>query len=163
MMRILGFLVLVCLFVLSACGSDPIKEDLMSYVNVELLEISSIEREAIDSYSSVSGENYTDDWTMYETMDTISIPTYESFVVKLESIRPQTKELREIHEIYIEGSNAQLQGFKMIRVALKLQSHDKVFEANELLDKGRTKIRQFQTELEDLMEAYNVEYENEPL
>jgi hypothetical protein len=135
----------------------------MTYVNKDLLEIADLEIEAISSYSSVSGENYTDDWIMYDTMDTVILPAYEEFITKLESIRPKTKEVRDIHELYIEGTNAQLQGFKLILVALELQSHDKIFEANQLLDEGRAKLRQFQNELEDLMEEYDVEYEEEKL
>ncbi|QFT90903.1 hypothetical protein FIU87_19845 [Bacillus sp. THAF10] len=163
MRRLLWLLLPLCLVLvaLSACTSDPIQEDLLTYVNEDLQSVSEMELEAIDSYDSVSGDNYTDDWTMYETIDSITIPAYEEFIAKLEDIKPKTEELRAIHNLYIEGSNAQMQGFKMILVAIDLQSHDKIFEANEKLDEGRTKIRQFQIELEDLMEEHEVEFEEE--
>nr|WP_082892061.1 hypothetical protein [Sutcliffiella horikoshii] len=149
---------------LSACSTtDSEKDDLINYINTELPKVAELEFEAIDSYGSVSGQNYTDDWTMYEIIDTVTIPAYEEFITKLESIRPKTEAVREIHEIYIEGSNAQLQGFKKIRVALEQQDYDKVFEANEHLDEGRAKIRQFQIKLEDLMHEHGVEYEDETL
>ncbi|WP_237662815.1 hypothetical protein [Sutcliffiella horikoshii] len=164
MKRQLCLFTLLFVMLLSACSStDSEKDDLINYINTELPKVADLEFEAIDSYSSVSGQNYTDDWTMYEIIDTITIPAYEEFITELENIRPKSEAVREIHEIYIEGSNSQLQGFKMIRVALEQQDYDKVFEANEHLDKGRTKIRQFQTKLEDLMHEHGVEYEDETL
>ncbi|KMJ59154.1 lipoprotein [Bacillus sp. LL01] len=164
MKRQLCLFTLIFIMLLSACSNtDPVKDDLINYVNTELPSVADLEWEAIDSYSSVSGQNYTDDWTMHETLDTITLPAYEEFITKLENIRPKSEEVREIHEIYIEGSNAQLQGFKKIRVALELQDHDKIFEANEHLDHGRAKLREFQTKLEDLMEEHGVEYEDETL
>ena len=164
MKRQLCLFALLLVMMLSACSTtDTEKDDLMNYINTELPKVADLELEAIDSYSSVSGQNYTDDWTMYEIIDTVTIPAYEEFITKLESIRPKTEAVREIHEIYIEGSNAQLQGFKKIRVALEQQDYDKVFEANEHLDHGRAKIREFQTKLDDLMEEHGVEYEDETL
>lgn len=158
-------LTLLLAMLLSACSNteDPVKDDLINYINTELPRVADLEWEAIDSYGSVSGQNYTDDWTMYETIDTVTIPAYEEFIAKLENIRPKSEAVREIHELYIEGSHAQLQGFKKIRVALEQQDYDKVFEANEHLDEGRTKIRQFQTKLDDLMHEQGVEYEDEKL
>ncbi|WP_404446062.1 hypothetical protein LG307_20645 [Sutcliffiella horikoshii] len=164
MKRQLCLFALLLVMLLSACSTtDTEKDDLITYINTELPKVAELELEAIDSYSSVSGQNYTDDWTMYEIIDTVTIPAYEEFITKLESIRPKTEVVREIHEIYIEGSNAQLQGFKKIRVALEQQDYDKVFEANEHLDHGRAKIREFQTKLDDLMEEHGVEYEDETL
>ncbi len=164
MKRQLCLFALLLVMLLSACSTtDSEKDDLINYINTELPKVAELEFEAIDSYGSVSGQNYTDDWTMYEIIDTVTIPAYEEFITKLESIRPKTEAVREIHEIYIEGSNAQLQGFKKIRVALEQQDYDKVFEANEHLDEGRAKIRQFQIKLEDLMHEHGVEYEDETL
>ncbi|MCM3617953.1 hypothetical protein M3936_10215 [Sutcliffiella horikoshii] len=164
MKRQLCLFSLLLVMLLSACSTtDSEKDDLINYINTELPKVAELEFEAIDSYGSVSGQNYTDDWTMYEIIDTVTIPAYEEFITKLESIRPKTEAVREIHEIYIEGSNAQLQGFKKIRVALEQQDYDKVFEANEHLDEGRAKIRQFQIKLEDLMHEHGVEYEDETL
>lgn len=156
MKKLLCFLAILSLLALSACSADPVQEDLMTYVNEDLMGIFELEAEAVDSYSSVSGNNYTDDWTMYETMDAVTIPAYTEFIEKLESIRPETKEVRAVHEIYIDASNTQFRSMKMILIALELQSYDKILEANELLDEGRTKLRQFQDELEELMEEHEV-------
>lgn len=163
MKKLLCFLAILSLLALSACSADPVQEDLMTYVNEDLMSIFELEAEAVDSYSSVSGNNYTDDWTMYETMDAVTIPAYTEFIEKLESIRPETKEVRAVHEIYIDASNTQFRAMKMILIALELQSYDKILEANELLDEGRTKLRQFQDELEELMEEHEVEWEEEIL
>lgn len=47
----------------AACGSNPVQEDLTSYVNDHLVEFHVVLDEISALYGSVRGDNYTDDQT----------------------------------------------------------------------------------------------------
>ena len=44
---------------LTACGNDPIKDDLQNYVNKQTKPLAKKEKEVINLYESVTGANYT--------------------------------------------------------------------------------------------------------
>ncbi len=58
--RIIGFLLLIALslFRLVGCGHDPVQSELIDYINNEVPKFATLETEIIDSYESVSGDNF---------------------------------------------------------------------------------------------------------
>lgn len=150
-------LVLFFTFILSGCFSDPVQEDLLVYLNEDLSEISHLENEAVTAYESVTGSNYTDDYTLYDTLLLDVIPAYQEFQDKLESISVKTDELREIHETYIEAVNLQSNAFLKIVTALEEYDSGKIEEANEMLSEARKLIREYNHEIEKLAKEHNVE------
>ena len=63
--------------------------------------LADLETEAMQKYESVTGDNYTDDFVLYETLSNEIIPTYRKFVEGLEEIKPKTKEVQELHGLYV--------------------------------------------------------------
>lgn len=53
------------------------QEAILQFINVDVARVSSYEMEAFDSLARVSGENYTDDETMYLELVENTIPAYE--------------------------------------------------------------------------------------
>ncbi|MEI4769067.1 hypothetical protein WAX74_05255 [Psychrobacillus sp. FJAT-51614] len=149
---ILGFSLV---FALSACG-DPVQDDLLNYINNEVKALEELENEAVTEYDSVIGENYVDDETTYIHIQDVVIPKYRKLIEKLEEIRPETKEVREIHELYIEASNMQFNGIVTVLAAIDAQDYDKINEANQILNEGRELMRQTLNEIEDLAKEHNV-------
>ena len=72
-------------------SQDPVQEDLLNYINTELPTVADLETEAMQKYESVTGDNYTDDFVLYETLSNEIIPTYRKFVEGLEELKPKTK------------------------------------------------------------------------
>ncbi|PUB11706.1 hypothetical protein [Paenisporosarcina sp. OV554] len=144
---------------LAGCGSNPIEEDLLTYMNESLPSLSEQEFEAVALYDSVSGPNYTDDETMYYTILYEVIPKYRVFIDNLEKIEIETEELTKIHEIYIEAVNIQNSGFLTILTAIEEQDSEKINEANAKLTEARTMIRDYQNKLDALAEENDVKIE----
>lgn len=141
---------------LTACGSNPVQDDVITYMNESLPSVAEQELEAIGLYESVSGPNYTDDETMYYTILDEVIPKYRDFIADLEKIEIKTEELAKVHEIYIEAVNIQNSGFLTILTAIEEQDSEKINEANEKLTEARKMIREYQTKLDALAEENDV-------
>jgi hypothetical protein len=106
-----------------------------------LKSLASRESDIIDRYDAVSGENYTDDQTMYLAVQGI-LPDLQLFIGDLEAITPEGAELQAIHENYVEGWNLQAKGMTLVVSALENQDSSQVAEANDALAQGRKLIRE---------------------
>ncbi|WP_235849019.1 MULTISPECIES: hypothetical protein [Bacillaceae] len=151
----------LALFLLAGCFSDPVQDDLEDYVNNQIMPLAEEEEEIVALYESVTGVNYTDDFILYDTIELDIIPKYQTFINDLEAIRPATSEVREVHETYIQASNVQYNAMVMILEAIEFQDQGMIIDANEKLDEARTLFRQFQYDLEDLLDEHNLELEED--
>jgi hypothetical protein len=133
-----------------------VQDDLIDYINNGLSPIASLEQQAIDAYQSVSGENYKDDQTMYDAMTKTVIPNYEEFQKKLEALSPQTKEVQDLHAIYINGVNSQMEGFKMVIEALEKSDASIIEQANVKLQAGKAGIDNFKSTMDSMAKQYDV-------
>jgi hypothetical protein len=150
---------LVAIVILTGCLDDPVQEDLLNYVNKEMTAAYELEKIAVTAYKSVTGVNYKDDQTMYDTLKKDVIPNYEKFIKELKSIKIESNELKEIHDIYIRGAETQSEAFAIIIKALENQDPALIQEANDMLDKGRKEIEDYQNKLDELADEHNVNIE----
>lgn len=141
--------------------SNPVQEDLINYINVEIPKVADLETEAIDAYESVSGENYESDSTMYYTMTETVVPKYEEFYSILQNIKPSTKEVAVLHKEYVRAAASQLEGFRLILNAIEKQDPEIIVHANENLDEGRALLRIWQTDLDSACTKHNVVFKKE--
>jgi uncharacterized protein (UPF0335 family) len=158
--KVIKIILIPFLILITACSTDPVKEDLLQYVNEDMITAFELEAKAVAAYDSVSGLNYTDDWTMYDTIQTTVIPNYNEFIKELNRVKVETDEVREIHEIYIKGADIQFNAFVKILTALETQDIRLVEEANAMLEEARTLIRQYMTELDKLSKEHEVEWDD---
>jgi hypothetical protein len=152
-------LVIPIIFLLAGCFGDPVQEDLLNYVNKEMKNAGKLEGAAVSAYEGVSGANYQDDQTMYDTLINDVIPNYSEFIKELEAVTIETDEVRVIHEIYIEGANIQFDAFAKIKQALEDQDANLIQEANDMLADARKHIRDYQTKLDNLAKEHDVKIE----
>ncbi|KEZ47359.1 hypothetical protein [Metabacillus indicus] len=161
MIKRLGGCMLLFAFMLAGCSADPVQEELLTYVNDVLPEVTEKEVAAITAYDSVSGDNYTSDDVMYSVMVDEVSPVYNSFIADLEEVEIESKELKELHEHYIEAANIQHAGFILIIAGLEQQDRGKIIEANEKLAAARKMLREYTADLEALAEKHDVTLEEE--
>lgn len=138
------------------CSKDPVQTDLLDYINKDLKELADLESAAVDAYGGVTGDNYTSDQDLYQTLETTVIPKYKEFNARLESVSVATSEVKEVHEKYISGSNKQYQAFLKLQVAIEKQDKNLVLEANSLLDAARKDLRDWKFELTELCSKHSV-------
>lgn len=147
------------IFLLSGCLGDPVQDDLLNYINNETKEAAKLESTAVSAYESVTGANYQDDQQLYDVLLNEVIPTYSEFVKELDSVNIETDEVKEIHEIYIEGADIQFNAFAKIKQALEEQDADLIQEANDMLTDARKHIRDYKNKLTKLAKEHDVELE----
>lgn len=107
------------------------------------------EADLVDRYDAVSGDNYTDDYTMYEAVTGL-LPDVQEFITDLEAVETPTPEIASVHEVLIKGWNAQARGMTLLVAALEDQDYEMVAQANEALGEGRSLMRQYSQELQAL-------------
>ena len=156
------FLIGCLVFVLTGC-SNPVKEDLLNYINKELPKVADTENNVIAAWESVSGANYTDDYTLYDTLTETIIPTYREFLSGIESItlRLQTKEVRALNEKYIEAASTQNNAFILLQNIIETQDGSRIPDFTERLDRGRRLIREWQVEIQDLCKKNGIQFNPE--
>lgn len=139
--------------------SNPVKDELLTYINKDLSKLGNMEDTAIKAFESVTGENYTDDTRLYNALTETVIPSYAELTTELEALsaKLKTAEVRKLHEKYIEGANLQNSAFVTFKVALEEGDSNKVLAANDKLTQGRKMIREFTAELKDLCDKNGIQ------
>ncbi|MBX2914774.1 MAG: hypothetical protein KF856_05815 [Cyclobacteriaceae bacterium] len=148
------------LLVLLQCGPNPVQQDLLNYINVEMPKVATLETEAIEAYASISGENYQGDSLMYFTITETVVPKYEEFYSILKNIKPATAEVANLHKQYIQAAADQLEAFKLILDAIEKQDATIITQANDDLAEGRALLKMWRTNLDSACVKHNVVFTN---
>ncbi|MFS0862108.1 hypothetical protein [Fredinandcohnia sp. 179-A 10B2 NHS] len=155
MKKLLG--ILSVLFVLLVGCSDPVQEEFLTYINDDMSALAELEMQAVSAYDSVTGANYTDDYTVYMALTEEIVPQYLLFIDGLEAIKPESEEIRSLHEQYIEAANIQHGAFTKLIFAIENQDAGEINEVNEMLATARKMMRDYEYEINKLAEEYDVE------
>ncbi|HUX61696.1 MAG TPA: hypothetical protein VMV32_10335 [Ignavibacteriaceae bacterium] len=139
--------------VLIAGCSDPIKTDLAEYTRA-IQPLTTTEASVINRWNSVSGKSYVNDSYMYQALDDYIIDTYSQFVDGLKKIKPQTNEVKSLNDLYIQATEKQLQGYRMMKDGLEKRNKDIMNNAYKLLTDGRTEENNWANQLESLLKKH---------
>ena len=138
----------------SSASNEANEETSASYSGTQeyvsqMQALSGQELDILTRYDSVTGENFTDDLTMFNTLMDL-LPDLQSFISAVEAIRPTDSKLATLHETYVEGWNLQSKGMTLAAAALQQQDISKLAEANDYLAQGRSLIASFAQEFASL-------------
>ena len=136
--------------------STSIPNDLLNYINNELPKIAQVETIVTDGYNNLIEEEYIDNFTIFKILSDSIIPNSRKLIEEAELIQPSTKEVREIHELYINAITQQDSAFTLMLSALENQDYEVLTKANEKLNEGRKAIRDYTYEIESLAKSNNV-------
>lgn len=153
--------VVVIVIAAIAGGGNEKQDDLLDYINKDIVELAEVEDRMLASYNSVSGVNYVDDLTMYTEINTNTIPLCQELNQKTLEIVPVDKEISDAHGIYRNYVTKMLNAFVMMNSAMENGDYDKVAEANDLLAEANDLAVQYQQEIRRLARERNVEFIND--
>lgn len=156
-MKRFGIIILIIVLMLTGCINKN-KRDLFNYVNAELPPVVEIENTALEKYNNlISNNDYT--YSMfYSTLKDEIIPTYEDFLNQLMKISPKTKELKEIHSLYIEGAKYQLKALKLLQKGIEEKDNELLLKSSDLLKKSKEYMTKYKNKIVTLAEKYHMEY-----
>lgn len=161
--RMLMLQLLVCasmlgaVVLLGACkAKDPVREDLIKYLDVELPGIIAYEKQAGNDFTQVTGENYKGDAAMLSALENKVIPEYGKFLTGLKAIEPQTEDVQRIHDKYIVAATEINNGFAFLADGLKKQNQDAVVRGNFMVDDGAAKVREVNRQIGVLARSHDI-------
>ena len=141
------------MLVLLLCGcSNPVKNDIRNYSS-QIRFLMEQEADVLKRWNSVSGTSFVNDGYMYQALDTYIIRNYDEFVTKLEKITPQTKEVQDLHALYVQGAEKQLEAFKQMKDGLEKKDKAVMNNAYKLMTDGRNLEKQWAGKYEEMAKA----------
>lgn len=153
--RTAGLLIALVLPLGGCATQDPIAADLESYMS-EMKPLGIREEEIIARQASVIGSNYKDDETSYEVLSKV-VPDYTALVEDFEGVRPETAEVRDLHEVYLKAVNLQQAGMARTLSAIELGDFALVADANKDLSEGRALVRTWENDVKALARGHTSE------
>lgn len=159
---VLIIMVLILAIGLGGCANNEKQESLLQYINNDVIEMGEIETKLIESYGSVTGENYINDNEMYEefTEDTINLARELNDKAVELAFNIEDDEILEVHRLYMDYSNKFLNVIVIMISALENQDSTQIAEANEKLNEANNLALDYKKELNSLAKKYNVEIED---
>ncbi|KGG81336.1 hypothetical protein Y919_00860 [Caloranaerobacter azorensis H53214] len=156
-MKRFSVIILTFILMLTGCVNQN-KKDLFNYINAELPPVVEMENDALEKYNNlISNNNYTYD-TFYTALKNEIIPTYEDFLNKLTKISPKTEDLKEIHNLYIEGAKYQLKALKLLQKGIEEKDNELLLKSSEFLKKSKKYMTEYKNKIVTLAEKYHMEY-----
>ena len=136
--------------------SGNIYVDRYNDYSMSISKIADDEEYIADKYQAMFDDNL-DDYDIYTTLRDDIIPKAKDFMEKLEEISPKDKELRKIHNIWIDAWNMQYGAFTLILSAVENSDSAQATEANDRLDMAKKLFRDFKDALEDYRVKHGLE------
>lgn len=159
MKKIMGIItaLLICVTALTACGSDPVQDDLINYINNQVPAIAELENKVTTEYAAVKGDSNADDAMFAAKLKDVIIPANNELIAKAKATVPATEEVKKVHEKYIASVTAQNEAFTLLLEAAQKNDEELVKTANAKLTDSEKISEEFLTGLEALKKEHNVE------
>lgn len=141
--------------ILSGCGSDPIKDDILTYME-KLPELQTIEIAINESLNTVIAENYVDDATLLAELESL-VPASDELLKSVTAVVPATPELVAVHKQYLDSITSLNSGLAMAMDAVIQGDVDVLTQANTLLEASHTQGDEFNTALVALAKEHELE------
>ena len=146
----------LCLLLLAGCARDNMREELMRYATQFFPECRRMEADVMKQYRAVSGENFQDEATLYETLKQRVIPAYKAVIQHAAMAAPATYETRHMHEAYMGMLRTRLEGFELLVQTMELQDEGSVRKTMALLDSIDVGLQSFDPKLAELCAQRNI-------
>jgi len=141
---------------LVGCANQRIASDLKTYVNDGILSVADLEARALADYAAVVGSNYTSDLAVYQALRYQVVPQYESFLLALKDMAPHTREVIQLHALYVRGAETMLHGFEIKLRGLENGNVALIMEGNAAIEKGRVQTERWRARIDTLFKKYAV-------
>jgi hypothetical protein len=157
-------ILLMCATVLIGCGkTDPVKEDLLNYINKQLPTLVELESKVITEFAANTGINAPDDATLAAKLKDVIIPGADELLSKVKAIVPATEELRKVHNKYIVIVTEQREAFNLLLQAAQKNDLTLVNTINEKLVNADKLVKEYLADLNALKNAHGVVSEKNDL
>ena len=141
--------------------NNKTSQELLDYINSDMIRLGQIETEMINSYNSVAGVNYTDDLASYDEIKNVTLPAARKLTSEANTVynRLSSKEIKEVHLIYLDICNEYCEAFDGILEGLEKQDVTTVRKAVEKIEQINALATDYQNAIKQLAEKYGLEWQ----
>ena len=134
-----GVLLIVVLALFGCGNSDTAQDELIDYINNQFPKFEKLESEVVDTYDSVTGDNYTNDVVLYRALSKTIIPKCRKLVDILQNVSTafNNPEIIELHNIVIDAYDALFNGFVLSQIAIEKKDSEIAAKANDKFNPAR--------------------------
>ncbi|WP_239613966.1 hypothetical protein [Cohnella mopanensis] len=158
MKKIVLFLFIVLTF-LTACRNDPVRDDLLNYLN-DMNPYFKEWKRLSEAQLNATGDKHLNIEDKHRAMDEAEVvPGFKKYSEKINKIRPKTKEVRELHELHIRAVDLQYKFMNLLFLSLDDQDNKLLTEATEKLIEAQKYIEDYEIKLYDMAEDHGIKIE----
>ncbi len=147
---------LICVTVLAGCGSDPVQDDLINYINNQLPTIATLEKKVTSEFEAVKADSNTDDATFGAKLKDVIIPASNELIDKSKATVPATDEVKKVHDKYIASVTVQSEAFAILLDAATKNDEKIAKTANDKLTEAERLSKEYLADLETLKKDHGV-------
>ena len=153
-----GVLLIVVLALFGCGSSDTAQDELIDYINNQFPKFEKLESEVVDTYDSVTGDNYTNDIVLYRALSETIIPKSRKLVDILQNVSTafNNPEIIELHSIVIDAYDTLFNGFVLSQIAIEKKDSEIAPKANGKFNLARQLQQKWLVRLNELKKKYNV-------
>ena len=153
------YLVLAAILAVYSVAFNSTSKELVKYVNTDMKQLAINETKMLNSYNSVIGANYTDDLTFYSEIKNVSLPAADDLLSDANKIyrRLSSKEIKEVHSIYVDFCTTYREGFENIIEGMAIQDNSLIQKGAKKLLKTERLSSDYLNALENLCDKYGIE------
>jgi hypothetical protein len=143
----------------SVDDSDPyaaIRDEVVTFVNEDLAAISAERDEAVAVYNDYFTSDNKEPEAFLETLNNDAIPKMQSFVDELTNIETTTDEVTELKNLYLQGSQKQLDAMNKVAAAITEENTDYLTEADNDITESKSYFTQYESQLKLLAIDCNI-------
>ena len=143
-----------CLFIMSGCNSDPVKKDIISYSETVIPIINNFD-DVIGKKLDEIGKEKDKNLFMKKTKGEL-LPILKDFREKVVAVKPASKELQDVHKLYIDMVSTTENGMMLLVESLEKQDQSIYKTAMEKINAGQAMENQYKAAFKDLANKHGV-------
>lgn len=144
-------------FTLRGFFSNSSKE-IIDYMNNDVTVLAQTETKMLNSLESVTGDNFSDDYSLYNEIKTTTLPTAELLASEADSIYNDlsSKEIKEVHSIYIDYCKTYCEALEYVLDGIEQQNKTTIAEAYDKFEQASGLGTDYKDEIDRLANKYGV-------
>ena len=148
--------VLLAAAVWAGCGAGGERDAVKTYAEETLPPLIDILTAALERYDNVSGGNFVDEATTYETVRDAILPGLKELVLQAEAVHPESADVTRVHDSFLAAVRRYVSAFQLFLLSLDQQSMTNTAVALEELEEAHTLRRTFERRFEDVCGEYGI-------
>jgi hypothetical protein len=138
---------------------DPyaaLREEVVSFVNEELASISADRDDAVAIYNDYFTSDNKEPQVFLDSLNNEAIPKMQTFVDNLTAIETESDEVANLKDLYLQGSQKQLDAMNKVALAITEENTDYLTEADNDISESKSYFTQYESALKLLAIDCNI-------